>query len=601
MSKGLRFHVSRRAQIWAALVVIGLGPAGAIAGCKKSPVVEDRVITVHSLPACAVPSHAYGLFFGAGDFQPSAENSVNDGHFLDDLGAQLGLPQATRALTIDLFSSGESHWRGLADVASTGPVDVLAWPVGASCALPLALPSGPTLGVIDPQHLLIVSQNSQSLLVDLTTGSVTGITQDVAASRQGATITPFGDSTLVAGGEGDPRSADVLVKGAFDSASINLGIERQDHAAVVLVSGETLLVGGSTGLGLGPPEPRLTIVDPQSRRARSLGLDPLKVPRKNPTVLRLASGEILVAGGFDGAGKPVGTLEWLSADATKGLKQLDIFAAVETGFVALPGGGALAVVAPDLQNLPDAKDAKNVYLISADMRLQVATRITGALTKVRLFPGTNGSPLLWTGDRWLRWDPWTGGGEFTPFVEAQAASAAGDTVVSADNGLALWINRKASTIEGLRFSTRGAFATDPNPLFVDTTFLAPDRLTTSGAITFSPATGFALTLGSVFVADATFANFTLDLDAAPDRLPVVILRDPTGAQFQVGGATCPLTGTGTHLRVERDAAQVRVSLDGLPPTVCSAQLPSDLRVAIGLSGGISGPAATAQNLKIIRR
>ncbi|MEO6418635.1 MAG: hypothetical protein ABIP39_04470, partial [Polyangiaceae bacterium] len=110
------------------LVVIGAVELGA---CKKTPVIEDRVITVHSLPACAVPSHTYGLFFGTGDFQPSAENSVNDGHFLDDLGAQLGLPSMTRSLTIDLFASGESHWRGLADVASSGPVDVLAWPVGA--------------------------------------------------------------------------------------------------------------------------------------------------------------------------------------------------------------------------------------------------------------------------------------------------------------------------------------------------------------------------------------------------------------------------------------------------------------------------------------
>lgn len=557
--------------------------------------MEDRVITVHSLPACAVPTHAYGLFFGTGDFQPSAVNLGNDGHFLDDLGAQLGLLPQTRALTIDLFSSGESHWRGLADVSSTGPVDVLAWPVGASCALPLALPGGPTLGVVDPRHLLVVSQNSQSMIVDLATGVVTGISPDVATSRQGATITPFAEGTLVAGGEGDPRSADVLAHGAFESASINLGVARQDHAAVVLASGETLLVGGSTGLGLGPPEAKLTIVDPATRRSRSLGLEPLRVPRKNPSVLRLASGQILVAGGFDGAGKPIGMLEWLSADATKGVKQIEIFAAKETGFVALPGGGALGVVAPDLPEL------ENVYVISADMSVQAATRITGALTKVRLFPGTNGSPLLWTGDRWLRWDPWTNGGEFTPFVEAQAASGAGDAVLSPDNGLALWINRKTSSIEGIRFSTRGAFATEPSPLFGDTTFFAPDRLTTSGAISFSPANGLALTLGSVFVTDATFANFTLDLDAAPDHLPVVILRDAKGVQFQIGGATCPLMGTGAHLTIERDAALVKVRIDALPPVVCDAQLPPDLRVVVGLSGGINGPPATVRNLKIIRR
>ena len=550
---------------------------------------------MHSLPACAVPAHAYGLFFGTGDFQPSAVTSVNDGHFLDDLGAQLGLLPKTRALTVDIFSSGESHWRGLADVGSTGPVDVLAWPVGASCALPVALPLGPTLGAIDPQHLLVVSQNAQSMILDLTTGAVTGISPDVASSRQGATITPFGEGTLVAGGEGDSRSADVLMHGGFESASINLGVARQDHAAVVLVSGETLLVGGSSGLGLGPPEPRLAIVDPATRRTRSLGLEPLRVPRKNPTVLRLASGQILVAGGFDGAGKPIGSLEWLSADATKGIKQLEIFAARETGFVTLPGGGALGVIAPDLPDL------QNVYVIGADMSVQAATRITGALTKVRLFPGTNGSPLLWTGDRWLRWDPWTNGGEFTPFVEAQGASGAGDAALSPDNGLALWINRKTSSIEGLRFSTRGAFATDPSPLFGDTTFFAPDRLTTSGAISFSPASGFALNLGSVFETDATFANFTLDLDAAPDRLPVVTLRDANGVQFQIGGATCPLTRTGTHLTIERDAARVKVTIDTLPSVVCDAQLPSELRVAIGLSGGVYGPPAAAKNLKIVRR
>ncbi len=54
----------------------------------------------------------------------------------------------------------------------------------------------------------------------------------------------------------------------------------------------------------------LEAIDPVAQRARTGGLALLAVPRADPVVLRLASGEILVAGGVDATGLPVSTLEW---------------------------------------------------------------------------------------------------------------------------------------------------------------------------------------------------------------------------------------------------------------------------------------------------
>ena len=70
----------------------------------------------------------------------------------------------------------------------------------------------------------------------------------------------------------------------------------------MLATGETLLVGGIGQFGV--PLATMEIVDPKTRRYRTSGVATLLVPRSSPTVLRLASGEIMVAGGFDRSNLP---------------------------------------------------------------------------------------------------------------------------------------------------------------------------------------------------------------------------------------------------------------------------------------------------------
>ena len=51
---------------------------------------------------------------------------------------------------------------------------------------------------------------------------------------------------------------------------------------------------------------------------------------------------------------------------------------------------------------------QNVWVISASGDVDHATAIVGSLTDAVLFDGTEQEPVLWTGDRWLVWQPWQG-------------------------------------------------------------------------------------------------------------------------------------------------------------------------------------------------
>src|SRR5262249_44269600 len=91
--------------------------------------------------------------------------------------------------------------------------------------------------------------------------------------------------------------------GDFDrTAVVELSSGRTNHGAVVLRNGSTLLVGGSSATGL---VPTMEAVDPKTRFSTTNGLTTLEHPRASPTVLRLADGQILVAGGIDEANEPV--------------------------------------------------------------------------------------------------------------------------------------------------------------------------------------------------------------------------------------------------------------------------------------------------------
>ncbi len=595
-----------------------------LAGCADAPSVDTRSVTLHVPVACGADPSPRARLVANGDFASGAVDTLS----LDDVGAALAnIPPETRALLATIAGPGPSLWRGLTDVSPQGDVDILLWPNSSLCALSqrdesLRERTDAAIGALDSRRVLVAggAGEARSFVADLAMGEIKSLVRDLLIQRVRATVTPFGDGALVAGGVylGDPRGdAEVFTGAGFDWNPILLRGQRASHAAAVLPSGETLLIGGENSRG---PLGTLELVDPQTRQAINLTDSAgraLDLPRTRPVALRLASGEIMVAGGFDANGKPIGHLEWLKVDevedadhkkrkTVRHTRSRDFVASNESGFVALPGGGALAVIAPSPG--PSADFNANVWVISADGVPDAAHLYPGPLTKVRLFPGNGGAPLLWTGDRWLRWQPWVS--EFGPET-APAEGPDDHVIVSPDPGLVVWVTADAgrATLAGFRFDARGPFTTDSSLLVSGTEFLAPDRriLPTGSPLTFDSSRGLVLSEGaSAFVADATFASFSLSLSLTGPP-PVVVLRDETGFEFEVGGRTCPFTvfGVIAQMNVERDGETVRVGFGSEGMRECrtlpeQGKLRRDGRVSIGLRGG-TGDASAGKSLVITRR
>lgn len=624
-----------RPQIAHALVVAGAIVAGA-AACTPSPNVEQRMLYVNAPRSCPVSqAEAFSVVYGNGDFDES-QNAVAS-LYLRDVGREMTeLPSATRSVIVDVSHPSQSvDWRGTAEVPPSGAVNVLVWPGGETCRLSRNVEprTEVTLGVFG-RHLMVAGgrlegQVPHTFVGDLSTGVLDKLEFGIGTRRSRATITAFRETAdqdpapaLVAGGE-DPDSqtplgtAEVYLPnpgapgdlGDFDRVRIDLAESRTKHGAVVLASGETLLVGG-TGQS-GSPLRTMEIVDPKTRRNRTNGVALLAVPRTNPSVLRLASGEILVAGGVNERGQSVATLEWFAPDASRPTKRpVDLVTGRERGFVPLEAGGALAVIAP----ASGVTDFKTVWVISADGTVDAAVPIDPAtLDVVRLFPGTDGAPVLWTGARWLRWQPWFGA--FQPIPDAPTRGPRTSTIAAGDNGLALWLDDRAEDddrtvlkdqlyVRGYRFATRSRFGTVRNPLLVDGPFgLAPDRVTGTPGSSINFIDGRGLELGpgaSAFVTDVTYADVTVELDGA--LAPSVVLRQENGRELEVGGAACAFLQSATRsLKVTRRGKRVEVSADDGEPRVCPTELDPGARVSIGVRGAGGTGTSVARNLRITRR
>jgi hypothetical protein len=582
--------------------------------CAKSPRVETRAVTLHVPRDCAPGDAPYGLFYAAGDFDPT---TLAPSLPLASVGAVLaGMPAATRSLVVDAIDAQQAEWRAFGDVApgGGGDVDLLLLPYRAPCALSPVIDgrTDAALGAIDARRAILAGGRATASgvpttqLFDLTLGTARTLL-GLLVPRARATITSFGEGGLVAGGAdpdtGDARAtAEVFAGQDFDGNPIALSEPRTDHGAAVLATGETLLVGGSGPRGV---LRSMEAVDPVTRRARTSGLAALAVARSRPQVLRLASGEILVAGGLDAEGVPVPTLEWFTADARAASRRpRDLVAGIARGFAALPAGGALAVIAPDAPT----PGFQNVWVIAADGALEAAVPIDGALGAVRLFAGSTGAPVLWTGDRWLVWSPWAGA--FAPLAGAEGAGGPpDDTFASADPGLAMWTD--GARLLTLRFATRGAYASTPasRPLLaLDTAFTAPDRLVSADPRVASPIR-FDATLGltlegdaTVFVADATYATVRIDLTLPTGASPRVVLRDEAGVEAVVDAASCALgaAAPGASLAVVREGAGVRAALDGADLHECAVTTGPTARLSVGLRGPVDGGTAVARSLVLSR-
>jgi hypothetical protein len=542
---------------------------------------------------------------------------------------------------------GRTTWTGVSDVAATGEVDLLVLPQFAWC--PLALPStssmprgpraGATMAAVGPRRVMIVGgmvaseggtdQIPPTLLANLDTGSVEAVSpNDLLTPRTHASVTAFGSGAIVAGGT-DPggtilQTAEIYDPslGGFDQQhALMLGAQRTQHGAVVLATGETLIVGGVGADGTTLLR-TMEVIDPATRIVRSEGVALLAVGRRDPTVLLLASGEVLVAGGLDANGASVSTLEWFSPDVSKASEPPQSLASVgrAQAFAALQGGGALAVLAPPM-NAPAG--FQSVWEISANGRPQAATPIAGSLTAPVLFGGAQGAPVLWTGDRWLRWQPWERSFGALEVLN-ESSTSMGDARCAPDPGLAAWLDPSGPSLDLLRFDTSNAYSTLPpellvtgpcamgpelpsDPLATNTCDLAPDRLAVPGVVTFdTQSTEGQLELGpgdSAFVTDRTYADVAIDVILPTDNPAVVVLQDASNDAVQVGDPTsCPadLGAAPSTLHVERHGQTVTWSATNGTSGTCMGPFDASARLSIGLRGRPAATLSAAQDLRVTR-
>ena len=581
------------------------------AACAPEPEVVDRVLTVHTPAACAVPGQGYALFYAFGDFQPSPSSPAYEGRFLRDLGVPLELlPRTSRAFVVDI-AAGALTFRGATLVPERGAADILAWPASRECPLTGSVGDAARrdarLTVSD--HYAVLSGGTEpgrvpeTFVADLSTGHVERVGTDLVVARERAAAAAYRGGVLVTGGArpgdgtlGDTAERLVLGDGvkAFDGAPIPLSTARAEHAAVTLVTGEVLLVGGRgpTGNVLGS----LEIVDPIAGRARTPGLASLAKPRRGADAVRLANGEILVWGGFDAAGARVATFEWLTADATRAARApRDGDVGAQASVVPLAAGGALSVVLRG-----SMVEAASVLVLTEDGDLEPAPSLTGDVKRIALFASAGGAPLLFTGSRWLRWQPWEG--TFAPLGEGAAGPAEGAPTALGDPGLALWTD--GGRLVGYRVDVRGPYATEVRPMLRDQPLpLVPNHLVASGTLSpirFDTGTGLTLADGTAaFVPDAIYGDFVATIEVAGDAAPVLVLRDDRGADLELGGALCPAPTTKRFSFTRRGATAQVANADGVTAR-CDLVALGSRRVSLGLRArGTAG--AVVRELTVERR
>ncbi len=581
-----------------------------MAACSKDPRVTLRTVTMHVPQACALDGNAYAQFDALGDFDPTP---IATGHLLGDVGAQLPeIDGAARALVVVASETGQA-WAGETNVPPAGDVNVLLLPSLASCALSTTIDqrTGAVLTPMSGGHVLVVggagNPTPRTFVADLTAGTIAPVDVGLLTQRTRTSVTAFGDGALVAGGVADDgtvlATAEVYepsLNGFDQQRPIEIGDARADQGAIVLATGETLLVGG-VGVDGQTPLASMEVVDPVSHTVRTEQVAELAVARRAPVTVRLASGEILVAGGVDANGNPIGTLEWFSPDASTTTKRArDLVPSSAIALAPLEGGAALAVLAP-----PESASAgfENVWIIDADGALEAGTPVEGTLTAPVLFGQAGGSPVLWTGDRWLRWQPWSGAFGALEVLD-DAPARVGLATCSPDAGLALWIETDAPVITALRFDTRGEYAPLPLPLLVnDTSETAPDRLPGGGVVSFDASSGLLLGPGaSVFVTDRTYADVAIDVDTPTGEPALIVLRDELGNELEIGGALCAgaVAAGATSSHVTRHGSNVSWAIAGGASGTCGTGVQPSARISIGVRGPASATRSVVRNLRIAR-
>jgi hypothetical protein len=546
-------------------------------GCTTPPPeLVPRTIRAHWMPGCTPDTTTGKLDLDAlGDFDPSPQTHVVVG--VADPDKTVGIPDSTRSLVLDA-DTAVGRFRGVGAVPESDSITVSLWPVANACPLHAvtdtrAYPQdldGVAIGYSASASVVLVVGGSTSpnsaLVIDIATGTAAEVDPAVGprTDRIGATVTEFGDKLLVAGGlDGNGaanHTADVFdpVLGRFEKQRIDLEGNRANHGAVVLASGETLLVGGSdteTSALVG-----LESISPETGTYRVAGLKRLKDGRTNPRVVRLTDDRVLVAGGTASDGTPVDTLEWFSPDGSEREPQSPSLSTppappvADRAVVAMPGGSALAVGGCELATASDcvpcttsAVDgcaSKDVYWITRDGSIEPLPALDVATYPALLVAGAEGRPWLVAssqgGRRFLQFDPWLG--RFMPPEAAPAAPLAGfeladdagntgfqSRIVGADPGLAIWLTKNTAelpSIFGFRHGTRGPYDAAVVPLLLASRDgVALDRRNDGDAGGLDTDGYAVLTDGgdTLVVTDTTYANVELTIDAGDGPPPGVVL------------------------------------------------------------------------------
>ncbi len=578
----------------------GLALATALAAaCHENTVTTTRTVTAWVPAACPVDGRGYATYVALGDYD---EAPPQTGHLLSAVGTSLPeIDTNARQLVVSATES-VGTWEGLAPMPSSGDVNVLVLPHLSPCALSgqVGTRTGSTLAPIGSTRVMIVGGSASPVpptyVADLTTGAVTKANPELRPPRLGATVTPFGDGAVVAGGTSESgiiQSTALVYSpalGGFDLAhAITLSEPRAHHAAVALADGRTLLVGGSGTAGGSQLLDTLDVIDPTTSSAQEEGFALLVTPRLDPVVVRLASGEILVAGGTDAIGTPVTTMEWISFEAgTNELQKPQPWGDAPFTMTALEGGGALVV---ENRN-------QSTWVVGAAGDIKQSTATLGMLPNPVLFGGAGGAPVLWTGDRFLRWQPWSATwGEFVT-LDGATASVQG-TIVSPDPGLAMWFDANARQLVAMRFDTRNAYSELLPGGAVDlANDTSPDELPSPTLVSFAPGTGIAVTSdANAFVTDRTYEDVTVHVTSESSPGACVVLRTTSGQEVLLPD---PKITPGNVLDVRRTGATVSFSIDGRAWQTSQSNIAVGNRVSVGVRGFPGSSGATVTGIRISR-
>lgn len=437
-----------------------------------------------------------------GDF--AASNESAEILPLDAKGATLKFPAATLAVEARVVGA-QRPFIGYAESLQRARFDVLLWQQLTTCEVfrpdgaqgypgrfgGQALGYAPELGLVlaaGGNDVLVSNAVVGGVSFDVSTGALSAFdTSHAAALREArafATSTAFRDKLLVAGGENpaygvadediEPlKTAEIFdpAQGGFAGEPIVLKDARTRHAALVLQSGDTLLVGGRNRVGdsnvaLRPCE----LISVETGRAKPVAT--LASERIFPRALRLSDGRVFVGGGTTLAGTaadPAG--EWLSADGLEQLAETDDSLPPRHGraFVAMPGGGVLAVGGCETSDC-STQTSFEAYWLDRDGAVTALPLERIAAPRPILLPGSDGSPWLVAArqdepdtPRLFRFDPWS-----RRFTEADAPAGlrlprAGfpEPVAIAPDAF-VWIDDRGArgALFGLRLGTRNRYSRD---------------------------------------------------------------------------------------------------------------------------------------------